>query len=192
MKNVFIAGMILMTLNASCQNKKQMDKKSDMTVQTQPSSIHSFQVKALDGSTLNLADYKGKKILIVNTASECGYTSQYKKLQELHEQFGSKVAVIGFPCNDFGGQEPGSESEIRSFCSREFNVSFPMAAKVRIKGDNADPIYQWLTRKEKNGVMDSKVSWNFNKFLLDENGILLEHFSSGVSPLDDEILSRIK
>lgn len=189
MKNLFIAGMIMLTTSASCQNKNE---SKDMNTQTQPTSIHRFSVNGLDGGTINLADFKGKKILIVNTASECGYTSQYRKLQELHEQFGSKVVVLGFPCNDFGGQEPGSEAEIRSFCTREFKVTFPMAAKVNIKGDNADPIYQWLTKKELNGVMDSKVKWNFNKFLIDENGYLLGHYGSGVSPLDEDILDKLK
>lgn len=181
---------MLLTLNASCQNNKQMEKTT--AVPAQAASIHSFSVKGLDGGTIHLSDYKGKKILIVNTASECGYTSQYKKLQELHEQYGNKIVVLGFPCNDFGGQEPGSEAEIRSFCTREFKVSFPMAAKVHIKGENADPIYQWLTKKELNGVMDAKVGWNFNKFLLDENGFLLEHFGSGVSPLNEDITGKLQ
>lgn len=192
MKIMIIAGMAMLTLNASCQNKKETENNMTSSTRIQPVSIHSFSVKALDGGNLNLADFKGRKILIVNTASECGYTSQYEQLQQLHEQYGSKIVVLGFPCNDFGGQEPGSETEIRRFCTREFKVTFPMAAKVHIKGDDADPIYRGLTQKELNGVLDARVKWNFNKFLLDENGYLLEHFGSGVSPLDEKILKRIQ
>jgi glutathione peroxidase len=173
----------------ACSQQKEKNKMSDIL--NQAASLHSFKVEALDGGTIDFGSFKGKKILIINTASECGYTPQYRKLQQLHEQYGSKIAVIGFPCNDFGGQEPGYSAEIKSFCSREFKVTFPMAAKVQIKGDDPSPIYAWLTDKKLNGVMDEKVSWNFNKFLIDEDGRLLKKFGSGVSPMSREILDLI-
>lgn len=155
-------------------------------------SAHSFSLEAIDGKTINLSQYKGKKILLVNVASACGYTPQYKKLQELYETYGEKVVVIGIPCNDFGRQESGTNAEIAEFCSSKYAITFPMAAKVSIKGNDQHPLYKWLTNKSENGVMDADVRWNFNKFLLDENGKLIEHFGSGVSPLDEKITKWLK
>jgi glutathione peroxidase len=155
-------------------------------------SAHTFTLKALDGSSLPLKQFKGKKILLVNVASECGYTPQYKKLQELYETYGDKIVVIGIPCNDFGKQEPGSNEEIAQFCSSKYAITFPMTSKVKIKGDDNHPLYQWLTQKESNGVMDADVRWNFTKFLLDEEGRLLDSFGSGVSPLDEKITKWLK
>ena len=155
-------------------------------------SIHAFQIEALDGSTINLADFKGKKILVVNTASECGYTPQYKELQQLYEAYAAKLVVIGFPSNDFGQQEPGSNAEIKSFCSKNYGVTFPLAAKSTVKGSGASAVYQFLTQQSKNGVMDAEINWNFNKFLLDENGILLQKFESSVKPMSDEIVSLLQ
>jgi len=174
----------------SCQGQKNNEptQKKDM----EPNSIHQFKVKSLDGGVIDFAAYKGKKILIVNTASDCGYTPQYKDLQQLYLQYGQKLVVVGFPCNDFGGQEPGDATTIAGFCSRQYQVSFPMADKVSIRGDHPDPIYDWLTHKNKNGVMDASVSWNFNKFLLDEQGILLDKFGSNVNPLSDKITDRLQ
>lgn len=123
--------------------------------------------------------------MIVNVASECGYTPQYQQLQELYEGYGDKLAIVGFPANNFGGQEPGSNNEIKSFCSLRYGVTFPLAAKIDI---TAHPVYRWLTRKSENGVADSRVDWNFQKYLLDENGCLIRSLPSSASPLDDEIL----
>lgn len=147
-------------------------------------SIHQFKVESIDGRTIDFADFAGKTIMVVNVASECGYTPQYAQLQELHENFSDRLVVVGFPCNDFGAQEPGSESEIRTFCARRFGVAFPMAAKVRISGDNPHPIYHWLTQKSLNSVSDSTVSWNFQKYLLDPQGRLLAVFPPSADPVE--------
>lgn len=153
-------------------------------------SIHKFKAEGIVGEEIDFARYKGRKIIVVNVASECGYTPQYRQLQELYEEFKDRVVVVGFPCNDFGGQEPGSNEEIKEFCTTNYGVSFPMAAKVGIKR-RPHPIYEWLMNKSLNGVKDSAVQWNFHKFLLDEEGRLVNVLPSGVSPLDDAILEWI-
>ena len=163
-----------------------------MTLSLSAQSIHSFNVKSIDGSALNLAKFKGKKILIVNTASKCGYTPQYEALEKVYEQYKDKLVIIGFPCNQFGGQEPGTNEEIVAFCKKNYGVSFPLADKIDVKGENTAPIYQWLTQKAKNGVLDASISWNFNKFLLDENGKMIAYFPSNVKPDSDAILSYLK
>jgi glutathione peroxidase len=154
-------------------------------------SIHDFKVAALDGGSINFADFKGKKILVVNTASECGYTPQYKDLQALAEKYKDKLVVVGFPANNFGGQEPGSNTEIKSFCEKNYGVTFPMAAKVSVKGDDIAPIFNWLTHKDLNQVMDAEIGWNFNKFLLDENGKLIDKFNSNVKPMSNDIVGKL-
>lgn len=174
---------------AACTNAATNPSAMNTTVTEK--SIHDFKVKSLDGSTIDFANYKGKKILIVNTASECGYTVQYEDLQKLSEQYKDKLVVVGFPSNDFGGQEPGSAEEIQQFCTSKFNVTFPMAEKVNIKSEPVAPIYQWLTTKALNGVEDTEVKWNFNKFLIDENGNYVAHFGSRTKPLDEELTSLI-
>ncbi len=161
-------------------------------ITTQAQSIHNFTVKSIDGKTLNLASFKGKKILIVNTASKCGYTPQYEALEKVYEQYKDKLVIIGFPCNQFGGQEPGSNEEIVAFCKKNYGVSFPLADKIDVKGDNMAPIYQWLTTKSKNGILDASISWNFNKFLIDENGKMIAYFPSNVKPDSETILSYLK
>ena len=154
-------------------------------------SIHEFKVEALDGGTIDFASFKGKKILVVNTASECGYTPQYKELEELYKKYNDKLVIVGFPANNFGGQEPGTNSEIKAFCEKNYGVTFPMAAKVSVKGDDTAPIYKWLTQKSENGVLDAEVRWNFNKFLIDENGKMVAYFPSKVKPMDEEITSKL-
>lgn len=152
------------------------------------SSIHDFSIQALDSDQeINLSDYKGKKILIVNVASKCGYTPQYKDLQELYDKYNDKLVIIGFPCNQFMGQEPDNELQIKEFCEKNYGVTFPMTTKIDVKGSNQHPIYKWLTSKELNGIDDYKISWNFNKFLIDEEGKLLQYFGTKVEPLDKEI-----
>ncbi len=158
-----------------------------------PTSIHTLKAKTLDGADFNFASLKGKKILIVNTASECGYTPQYKDLETLYEKYKDKnFVIIGFPCNDFGGQEPGTATEIKSFCSKNYGVTFQMMEKVSTKGDQISPIYSWLCSKEKNGVLDVSVKWNFGKFLINEEGNLVNYFSSGTKPMSDEIVNWIE
>lgn len=158
----------------------------------QTNSIHKFKVESLTGGTIDLSKFKGKKILIVNTASECGFTPQYAGLEELYNKHKENLVVLGFPANNFGGQEPGSNKEIKAFCEQNYGVSFPMAAKVSVKGEAIAPIFTWLTSKEENGVMDVTIKWNFTKFLLDENGQLIAAFESKVEPQSDKILQAIK
>ena len=153
-------------------------------------SIHSLKTKSIEGKDLNMSDFVGRKMLIVNVASACGYTPQYQQLQELHEHFSDKLAVIGFPCNDFGAQESGSEAEIQEFCTVRFGVTFPLSAKIGIK-ENTHPIYQFLTQKALNGVTDSDVRWNFQKYLLNEKGELMQVLPSSVSPLDEAIINSL-
>jgi len=155
------------------------------------SSIHQFKVRGILGDTIDFTDFKGKKILVVNVASECGFTPQYQQLQELYEQFQHNLMIVACPCNDFGGQEPGSEETIKDFCDTRFKVSFPMTAKLNITNQPTAPLYEWLTKADKNGVADDEVKWNFHKYLLDEQGQLLASFPSNVSPLDDRIVSTL-
>lgn len=155
-------------------------------------NIYQFQVAAIDGGTINFATFKGKKILIVNTASQCGFTPQYKELEQLHQQYREHLVIVGFPTNDFGQQEPGDNKEIQNFCTKNYGVSFLMAAKISVKGSEMAPIYQWLTQKDKNGVMNAVVTWNFNKFLLNEEGQLIAKFESNVSPLSEDITNWIR
>jgi len=151
------------------------------------STLYDFKVPGLDGSTIDFSKYKGKKVLIVNTASECGYTPQYADLQKLYEAHKSNLVIVGFPANNFGGQEPGSNTEIKEFCKKNYGVTFPMAGKVSVKGDDIHPIFKWLTTKSENGVMDAEIKWNFTKFLLDEKGKLIAVFPSKVNPNSEEI-----
>ncbi len=155
-------------------------------------SIHSFKVKSIEGKTIDFASFKGKKILVVNTASKCGYTPQYEALQKVYNEYKDKLVIIGFPANNFGGQEPGSDGEIQEFCKARFGVTFPLASKVSVKGSDMAPIYKWLTSKEENGVLDAEIKWNFGKFLLDENGKLIQYFPSAVKPDSEEILKWVK
>lgn len=147
------------------------------------SSVHQFKVTTLEGEEFDFSILKGKKILIVNTASKCGFTYQYKDLEALYQKYKDKnFVIIGFPCNQFGEQEPGSDKEIKEFCSNKYGVSFPMMEKVNVKGSSISPIYNWLTTKLENGVESSSVKWNFQKYLIDENGFLAGHLSSLKNP----------
>lgn len=156
-------------------------------------SFYDFVVKDIDGKEFALSSLKGKKVMVVNTASKCGLTPQYAKLESLYKSYGGKdFIIIGFPANNFMKQEPGNDAQIKSFCTDEYGVSFPMMSKISVKGDDMHPLYQWLTEKEKNGLEDSKVSWNFQKYLIDENGKLVKVISPRTDPLDDEIVNWIK
>ncbi len=160
---------------------------------TPSSSFHALSTTDIHGKAYAFAALKGQKVMIVNTASECGYTPQYKQLQELQETYGQKgFIIIGFPCNQFGGQEPGTEQEIEAFCQKNYGVTFPMMSKVDVKGAQQHPVYQWLTRKELNGSFDATVKWNFHKFLVDEEGRLAFSLESGVSPFDDRVTNWIE
>ena len=155
-------------------------------------TIHSFKVKSIEGGTIDFSQFKGKKILVVNTASKCGYTPQYEALEKVYEQYKDKLVIVGFPANNFGGQEPGADAEIQEFCKARFGVKFPLASKVSVKGDDTAPIYKWLTSKTENGVLDATIAWNFNKFLLDENGKMIAYFPSKVTPDSEEITKYLK
>lgn len=155
------------------------------------SNVYQFKVAGLEGDQIDFSKFKGKKILIINTASECGYTPQYKELEELSNKYKSKLVVIGFPANNFGGQEPGTNEDIKAFCQKNYGVTFQMAAKTSVKGADIAPIFKWLTTKDQNGVLDAEVKWNFNKFLLDENGKLLAHFPSKTAPMSEEITGKL-
>jgi glutathione peroxidase len=157
-----------------------------------PKSIYDFKVESLEGGKIDFAKYKGKKILIVNTASECGYTPQYEGLEKLYEAHKDKLVIVGFPANNFGAQEPGSNQEIAGFCKKNYGVTFPMAAKIDVKGNDMAPIYRWLTEKQYNNYADNNVKWNFNKFLIDEKGNLVGYFGSKVKPDDAELLKAIE
>lgn len=156
-------------------------------------SFYDFKVKDIEGNDFDLAKLKGKKVLVVNTASKCGLTPQYKQLQSLYEQFGGeKFVIIGFPANNFMKQEPGTNEEIAEFCEKNYGVTFPMMEKISVKGDDMHPLYHWLTEKSKNRVLDSEVGWNFQKYLIDEKGQLVKMVEPKTKPDDEQIVSWIK
>ena len=151
-----------------------------------PSSVYDFKLKDIDGNGFSLAKYKGKKVLIVNTASKCGYTPQYAELQKLADQYKGKVVVVGFPANNFGQQEPGTALEIKQFCTAKYSVTFPLSEKVSVKGDDICPLFKYLTSAD-NPDFTGEIKWNFEKFLIDENGNLVHRFRSQVTPLSPEL-----
>jgi len=156
-------------------------------------NFHDFTVKTLAGDSISLSEFAGKKILVVNTASKCGLTPQYEDLQKLYEDYGGdNFVIIGFPANNFLSQEPGSDDQIAEFCQVNYGVSFPMMSKISVKGKTIHPVYQWLTMKSNNGVMDAKVTWNFQKFMIDENGNWVDYASPKTKPFDEKIVSWIE
>lgn len=157
-----------------------------------PDSFYEFKMKSIEGNMISFEQFKGKKVLLVNVASKCGFTPQYEDLQKLHELYGNKVVVLGFPANNFGNQEPGSNDEIALFCSENYGVTFQMFEKISVKGDDMDPLYQWLSNEKYNGWNNEAPSWNFCKYLVDEKGKLIAFFPSKIKPLSDELLAKIK
>ena len=183
MKTVFIIGLILALVLVFYRFKKPANK----------TSIHQFKAKKIEGEWLDFSSLKGKKILIVNTASKCGFTPQFKELEDLYEKYKDKnFVIIGFPCNQFGSQEPGSSSDIKEFCTRNYGVTFMMMKKVDVKGDSISEIYSWLTSKAKNGVKNSSVKWNFQKYMIDENGFLVDYVLPFKSPNCSKIVNWIE
>lgn len=176
---IFISGTV--------KNKAPKKSKLDM-----PNSFYDLQVTGIDGEPLRMGDFAGKYILCVNVASRCGFTPQYEPLQALYEKYQDKLVIIGFPCNQFLGQEPGTEEEIVTFCQKNYGVTFPLSEKINVKGKDQHPVFAWLTSKAYNGVADAKVSWNFNKFLISPEGKWLAHFPSKVDPLSEEIVGYLK
>jgi glutathione peroxidase len=155
-------------------------------------SIHQFTMTSLEGEDVSLEKFKGKALLIVNVASKCGLTPQYEDLQKLYDERNADgLEILGFPANNFAGQEPGTDSEIKEFCTKNYGVTFPMFSKISVKGDDMHPLYQFLTEKEKNGVMDSKVKWNFQKYLIDKDGQLVAMIPPSQSVLSSEVQSQI-
>ena len=172
-KLLLIAGTVMFTSFFSPEVKKQ--------------TIYKFKVEALDGGKIDFKKYKGKKILIVNTASKCGNTPQYAQLEELYLKYKDRLVIVGFPANNFGGQEPGSKTDIIEVCRKNYGVTFPMADKVSVKGDDIAPIFQYLIDEAKNLGFNDPIKWNFTKFLLDENGKLITVIHNKVKPMSEEV-----
>ena len=193
-KTLFLLGTFLIL--ASCQNKTQnptlaMNTDTPTTILSKE-TIYQFKTKDLDGNDFDFASLKGKKILIVNTASECGLTPQYKDLEAIYKKYSDKnFVIVGFPANNFGSQEPGSNKDIAAFCQQNYGVTFPMMSKISVKGKDMNEIYQFLTQKSKNGLQDSDVEWNFQKYLINEKGELVKVLSPRVLPTDQEIIDWI-
>lgn len=156
---------------------------------SQTSGFYDFKVKTLDGGTFDFSSLKGRKVMVVNTASKCGNTPQYKDLEALYEKYHDNLVIVGFPANNFGAQEPGTATEIRKFCTENYGVTFPLMEKISVKGNDMAPIYKWLTSKSENGVMDSEVKWNFQKYLIDENGKLVQVLDPKELPTSDKIMN---
>lgn len=161
-----------------------------LNIFTPNTSIYDYSFKTMDGETKSMADFKGKKVLIVNTASKCGFTKQYKDLQKLHELYGKQLVIIGFPANNFGSQEPGSNEEINAFCEQNYGVTFLMAEKVDVKGDEINPMFKYLTAQS-NPDFTGDIKWNFEKFLINEEGKLIHRYRSQVSPMDQVLISQL-
>lgn len=189
MKKLILSLLSLISL--ACNNQKQADINHENT--NPMGSIHQFTVKDIDGNDFDLSQLKGKKVLIVNTASKCGYTPQYEQLEEIYQQYkNDNFMVLGFPANNFMSQEPGSNEDIKEFCTLNYGVTFPMMSKVSVKGNDMHPLYQYLTKESENGVADSEVKWNFQKYLINENGTLEHVFYSKTLPNDAEIIAWIE
>jgi len=177
MKNIFLTGLLMITiLGAAAQNK----------------TLYDFKATTLDGQAFDLSSLKGKKVLVVNTASKCGLTPQYATLQSLYDTYKDhNFVIIGFPANNFMKQEPGTNAEIKEFCTKNYGVTFPMMSKISVKGEDIDPLYKWLTSKDLNGVVDAEVQWNFQKFMIDEHGKLVGFVSPKEKPNSEEIINWI-
>ena len=180
----------------SCQNQAQNNKTNNKTMETQAAisaeTIYQFKVTDLYGKEFDFASLKGKKILVVNTASECGLTPQYKDLEAIYKKYKDlNFVIVGFPANNFGSQEPGSNEQIAKFCEMNYGVTFPMMSKISVKGNDMDKVYKFLTQKSKNGLQDSEVEWNFQKYLINEQGELVKVLSPRVLPTDAAIVGWI-
>jgi len=167
---------------AKAQNKNNVEPKVD---------FYSLSFRTITGEIYDFKQLKGKKVLIVNTASKCGFTPQFKDLEALHQKYGSNLVILGFPSNDFAGQDPGSNSEIKAFCELNYGVTFQMMEKSSVRGKDKNPVFLWLTDKTMNGWYDTQPGWNFNKYLIDENGKLIQHFGSKVKPLSELITQNL-
>jgi glutathione peroxidase len=180
LKKIIYLFLLINYINTAAQSKTVVKE-----------SIYDIKIEGIDGEIIDLNKYKGKKILFVNVASECGFTKQYDGLQELYSTYKDKLVVIGLPCNQFGDQEPGAAAEIQTFCRLNFGVDFPLTTKIKVKGKGQHKLYQWLTTKTKNGKKNSSVKWNFQKYLIDENGMFLDVFYSMTKPMSKKIIKLI-
>jgi glutathione peroxidase len=190
MKNLLMFSTLLALLG--CGLKARNSRPENTNQNTMVGSFYDFKLKSIEGKEIDFSSYKGRKVMLINVASKCGYTPQYADLQKLHEKMGDKVVLLGFPANNFGGQEPGSNAEIASFCQKNYGVSFQMFEKISVKGTDMHPLYQWLSDKSKNGWNDKAPSWNFCKYLVNEKGELTNFWGSGVNPFDEEVLAAIQ
>ena len=183
--------LIFVFTSLACGFKK-VAARPDSGLQEPTASIYDFKMASLAGAEIDFKQYKGKKLLIVNTASECGFTPQYKDLQKLHELHGNNLVILGFPANNFGEQEPGTDSEIASFCQENYAVTFQMFSKISVKGSDMAPLYQWLTDKTKNGWNEEAPNWNFCKYYINEQGELMKFYASAINPMSEELLKDIR
>lgn len=183
MKNI----LLVLVLGLVCQSSFSQSNSG------KTKTLYDFKAKTIDGKLLDFSTFKGRKLMIVNTASKCGFTKQYDELQELYDMFqDSGFVIVAFPANNFMNQEPGTNEEIKEFCSSKFNVSFILMEKISVKGKDIHPIYSWLTKKDENGVLDASVKWNFQKFLIDENGKPVMSLGSKKSPLSETIMNWVE
>jgi len=189
----YFYSMIFLLLLACGTSKGNKSTSNSMEVTPiERKSIHEFTVTDIDGKPFSFADLKGKKIMVVNTASKCGLTPQYKALESMYKSYqGNNFVIVGFPANNFMGQEPGSNEEISAFCSKNYGVSFPMMSKISVKGNDMHPLYKFLTSKNLNGLEDNDVKWNFQKYLMDEQGFLVKVIDPSTQPDDPSVISWI-
>jgi len=183
---IIIFGVVIVALaiySFSTRHRVSPEKKASMIAET-PKSFYELTYTDIDGKPVSMSAYKGKYVLCVNVASKCGHTPQYAKLEALYEKLKDKLVIIGFPCNQFLGQEPGSEKEIAEFCTKNYGVTFPLSSKIDVKGKDQHPVYTWLMTKDVNGVSDDKVEWNFHKVLVSPEGTWLKAFSAGSDPME--------
>lgn len=194
MKNTYLfAGLAVIVMACSAPASQTPTAAPAETSNTKKmKTLHDFKVTDINGKSFDLASLKGKKVMVVNTASECGLTPQYENLEKLYRQYGGdKFTIIGFPANEFGAQEPGSNEQIAAFCSKNYGVTFPMMSKVVVKGEGICEVYRWLTSKDLNGVEDTEVQWNFQKYLIDENGHYVKMIAPRTLPDDPEVVAWI-
>ncbi|MEX2594538.1 MAG: glutathione peroxidase [Anditalea sp.] len=189
---LLLFAFISLACNTASQSETSNEEFQNLEDMLMEKSFYDFKMKDIDGNEIDFNQYKGKKVLIVNVASKCGYTPQYAELQELNEKYGDELVILGFPANNFGGQEPGTNEDIKKFCSENYGVTFQMFDKVSVKGADKHPLYRWLSDKDLNGWNDKEPTWNFCKYFIDENGELKKFFPSSVEPMDEEIISLIK
>ncbi len=189
---LLLLACVALACNTNSQSQVIGEEVVELDDMLMEKSFYDFKMKDIDGNVVDFNQYKGKKVLIVNVASKCGYTPQYAELQELNEKYGDQVAILGFPANNFGGQEPGTNEDIKQFCTENYGVTFQMFDKVSVKGVDKHPLYRWLSDKNLNGWNDKEPSWNFCKYFINENGELKKFFPSSVKPMDEEIISLIE